>query len=294
MAKRHWRELLEAGWSQGKFVCDGLDSDHKKLPKHLKREHEDKYEELLSFNFPIIRETADIVGFYKLNAAPYQMLGVPGERALRRTIEMIHSEFPSVVVILDSKDTDIGKTNEWYAEMAFEHFKTDAVTVNPYFGGESLSPFLKREDKGVIVLCRTSNPGAGEFQDLQVVTARSHTTRRTYTSPLYQVVARRVATEWNKNGNCGVVAGATAPSELQMVREIVGDNFPILIPGIGAQGGDLEATVSAGRDSRGRGMIVNSSSGVIFASSGEDFAEAARRETQKLHDAITACLAVPA
>ena len=288
MKKRDFRELLEKQWSRGKFVCVGLDSDHKKLPRHLKREHEDPYEELLSFNFPIIRQTSDIVGFYKLNAAPYQMLGVPGERALRRTIEMIHSEFPRVVVILDSKDTDIGKTNEWYVEMAFDHYKADAVTVNPYFGMKALEPFLDRKDRGIIVLCRTSNPGADEFQDVCVNIGG----RRMV--PLYHHVAESVALRWNENGNCGLVVGATAPEELGLVREIVGDGFPILIPGIGTQGGDLDATVKAGKDSRGSGMIINSSSAIIFASSGEDFAEAARSGAQKLHDGITNCLAAMA
>ncbi|MBX4216186.1 orotidine-5'-phosphate decarboxylase, partial [Candidatus Parcubacteria bacterium] len=183
----------------------------------------------------------------------------------------------------------------------FDDLGADAVTVHPYLGSEAMTPFLERKEKGIFVLCRTSNPGAGEFQDLPVQVPLDffnevNPERRIRVEapdfappthiPLYQYVAWRVKTEWNKNGNCGLVVGATYPEELAQVRRIVGD-MPLLIPGIGAQGGDLEKTVKAGKDSRGRGMIVNSSRGIIFASNGEDFAEAARRETQKLHDLIT-------
>jgi len=151
--------------------------------------------------------------------------------------------------------------------------------------GEALQPFLDHADKGLIVLCRTSNPGAGEFQDLEVVTTRSFTAARTYTTTLYNVVARQVAKKWNQYSNCALVVVATCPKELRTVRQIVGD-MPILIPGIGAQGGDVEKTVSAGTDSRGQGMITNSSRSIIFASNGPDFAAAARRETKKLRDLI--------
>jgi orotidine-5'-phosphate decarboxylase len=146
--------------------------------------------------------------------------------------------------------------------------------VHPYLGAEALEPFLARKDKGVLVLCRTSNPGAGEFQDLDVSG-----------EPLYRAVAKRVSTYWNKNRNCGLVVGATFPRELREVREAVGE-MPILIPGIGTQGGDVEATVDAGKDKRGRGMIINASRSIIFASPGTDFVEAARRETKSLRDAI--------
>jgi len=193
---------------------------------------------------------------------------------LANTIKFIHQVAPEVPVILDAKRADIGNTNKGYVQAAFEELGVDAITVHPYLGKEALQPFLNRGDKGVFVLVRTSNPGAGEFQDLQV-----------NGEPLYQIVARQVATEWNKNNNCGVVVGATYPEELLLIRQVVGD-MPILIPGIGAQGGDVEKTVRAGKDSRGRGMIINSSRGIIFASAESDFPLAARRETIKLKNMI--------
>jgi orotidine-5'-phosphate decarboxylase len=157
---------------------------------------------------------------------------------------------------------------------AFDYLGVDAITVHPYLGAEALRPFLDRADKGIIVLCRTSNPGAREFQDLEVGG-----------KPLYKVVARQVAERWNEHGNCAVVVGATYPDELAEIRSIIGD-MPILIPGIGAQGGDVEKTVKAGKSADGTGMIINSSRGVIFASSGEDFAEAARTEVERLNGLI--------
>ncbi len=187
----------------------------------------------------------------------------------------IHTVAPDVPVILDAKDMDIGNTNTGYVRMAFEYCQADAITINPYLGMEAAQPFLDQKDKGIIVLCRTSNKGSGEFQDLLIKSDM----------PLYQYVASRVAKYWNKNGNCALVVGATYPNELAQVRRIVGD-MPILIPGIGVQGGDVEATVKAGRDSRGQGMIINASRSIIFASNGPDFAEAARRETLKLHNLI--------
>ena len=181
---------------------------------------------------------------------------------------------PEVPVIYDAKRGDIGSTNQGYAVHAFDELRADAITVHPYLGREALDPFLERLDKGTIVLVRTSNPGGGEFQDLLVGD-----------EPLYRVVARRVAETWNQQGNCAVVVGATYPEELAEVRRIVG-TMPILIPGIGAQGGDVRRTVEAGRDARRRGMIVNSSRGVIYASNGDDFAEAARQEVLRLNREI--------
>ena len=233
---------------------------------------------ILSFNRKIIDATKDVVCAYKPNTAFYEKYGIPGLSALYETIAYIHEVAPDVPVILDAKRADIGNTNADYAEAAFEYLRADAITVHPYLGAEALAPFLDRANKGIIVLCRTSNPGAGEFQDLPV-----------NGEPLYRFVAHRVSSEWNKNGNCALVVGATYPDELREVRGLVGD-MPILIPGIGTQGGDLEKTVSAGKDSRGKGMIVNSSRGIIFASPGDDFADAARHETVKLHNSIIRCL----
>lgn len=297
MSGRNFRELLEARWASGKFVCVGLDSDLTKIPEAAQvsdPDHPDAFlgldaeSTIVEFNEAIVDETADLVCAYKPNAAFYEADGDAGLRALRRTIEHIHEVAPQVPVILDAKRADIGNTNNGYVEMAFDFLQADAITVHPYLGAEALQPFIDHVDKGIFVLCRTSNPGAEEFQDLQLHLAGGRF-KAWDTPKLYEYVAVRVADYWNTNGNCGLVVGATYPEELRRVRELVGD-MPILIPGVGAQGGDLEATVQAGKDSRGRGMIINSSRGVIFASSGPDFAEAARREVLNLQEMIDNCL----
>lgn len=277
-------ELVKAQWGKGKFVCVGLDSDYSKIPESVRRA--DVEATMFQFNRAIIEATHDVVGFYKPNIAFYEAQFIDGLRALKSTIDFIHSIAPSVPVILDFKRGDIDNTNNGYVQLAFDWLNADAVTVHPYLGAEAMQPFLGRSEKGIIVLCRTSNKGADEFQDQRLPFGKLGT-------PLYQYVAHQVESKWNQNGNCGVVVGATYPNELQHVRQIVGHDMPILIPGIGAQGGDLEKTVAAGKNSRGQGMIINSSRGIIFASKEEDFANAARRETQKLHDAITKCLSTP-
>lgn len=273
MAERSFMDLLRARWALGKFVCVGLDSEAEKLPEISK---EFSFDKVAQFNMHIIDATKNFVCAYKPNFAFYASNGEIGLISLRRTIAYIREYASWVPVILDVKWADIGNTNLGYVKMAFEYLDADAVTVHPYLGQEALKPFLDLPDKGVIVLCRTSNPGAGEFQDLVV---DNHGTK------FYQTVAYRVANYWNKNNNCAVVAGATYPGELAEIRKIVG-NMPILIPGIGAQGGDVEATVKAGQDSSGQGMIINSSRGIIFASKGEDFADKAQEETIKLNDMI--------
>jgi len=278
MSDRNFKQMLEAQWSRDNFVCVGLDSEFSKIPESARlggnecAVHEGNT--IVAFNRAIVEATKDLVCAYKPNAAFYEAHGAEGITALCRTIADIRAIAPDVPVILDAKRADIGNTNAGYVNAAFDYLRADAITVHPYLGAEALQPFLARAEKGVIVLCRTSNPGAAEFQDLSV-----------NGEPLYRFVARRVADLWNENGNCALVVGATYPDELREVRGLVGD-MPILIPGIGAQGGDVEKTVSAGKDGRGRGMIVNSSRGIIFASKGMDFAEAARRETEKLRDLI--------
>lgn len=284
MGDRNFRHMLEKQWSRGNFVCVGLDSELSKIPYSAVCYYSSRMgisitNTIATFNRAIVEETKDLVCAYKPNIAFYEACGAEGLNALRETIADIHKIAPDVPVILDAKRADIGNTNAGYVDMAFDFLQADAITVHPYLGAEALQPFLDCGDKGIIVLCRTSNKGAGEFQDKYISVATG------YNMPLYQYVAHRVATDWNKNGNCALVVGATYPDELRKVRGLVGD-MPILIPGIGAQGGDVEKTVSAGKDSRGQGMIINSSRGIIFASSGADFAEAARRETKKLHDLI--------
>lgn len=277
MSDRNFKELLQTKWDQGRFVCVGLDSELSKIPAAA-RHPDDRLNTVFTFNTQIIGVTQDVAGAYKLNLAFYLALGEAGLAALRQTINLIKHSIPGMPIILDSKWGDIGNTNNGYVEMAFGDLGVDAITVHPYMGQKSLQPFLDRADKGIFVLCRTSNPGAGEFQDFPYEDG--------YQFPLYRMLAYRVAKHWNENCNCGLVVGATCPEELRAVREIVGD-MPILIPGIGAQGGDLEATLKAGVNENGQGVIINSSRGIIFASSGADFAEAARRAAERFHRAIT-------
>ncbi|PIZ02516.1 orotidine-5'-phosphate decarboxylase [Candidatus Gottesmanbacteria bacterium CG_4_10_14_0_8_um_filter_37_24] len=211
---------------------------------------------------------------YKPNSAFYEAQGEEGIRQLKQTVYFVKENYPKIPVILDAKRADIGNTNEGYVKFAFDHLGADAITLHPYLGKDALKPFLERRDKGLFILCRTSNSGAGEFQDLEIDG-----------KPLYQVIAAKVAKDWNYNGNCGLVVGATYPKELDIVRHIVG-NIPILIPGIGAQGGDLEKTVQAGVDKTGLNALINSSRGIIFASTGVNFAEKAREEALKLKNLI--------
>src|SRR6266516_6240004 len=266
---------LEHCWQHGNFVCVGLDSDYEQLPVAVKQSGSVE-EALFVFNREIIDATYDLVCAYKPNAAFYEAQGEAGLRALMRTVYYIRETYPTIPVILDAKRADIGSTNAGYVSAAFDMLGVDAITIHPYLGKEALAPFLARKEKGIIVLAKTSNPGSGEFQDMLVGEAQE---------PLYQVVARHVAQSWNENGNCGVVVGATYPAELQKVRAIVGD-LPILIPGIGVQGGEIAATVTAGKDSRGWGMIISASRSIIFASKGNDFALAARKATEELRAEI--------
>lgn len=299
---RNFMELLAGRHAEGRFVCVGLDTDYGKIPDHI-RLGTSVMEAQLTFNRAIVDATADIASCYKPNTAFFEQFGEAGWEALRETILHIHRVAPEIPVILDAKRGDIGNTNAGYVEAAFHWLEADAITVHPYLGQEALAPFLEQADKGVFVLCRTSNKGAGEFQDCSVLALQEDGDELLEGSPgwtklgagsaslipFYHFVARRVVRHWNANGNCGLVVGATYPGELKVVRELAGD-MPILIPGIGAQGGDLETSVLNGINSQGGGIIVNSSRGIIFASSGKDFAQAARRETLKLHEAITACL----
>lgn len=278
-------EMLSRLWGKGRFLCVGLDSAYDKIPTCCRETTVGSLSALFRFNRAIIGTTHNLVCAYKLNLGFYIACGAQGIAALIDTTRMIHEIAPGVPVILDGKFGDIGNTSEAYAKFAFDVCGADAVTVNPYLGAEALKPFLEREDRGIIVLARTSNPGAGEFQDLVLPPDREQLTRVTH---LYQHVAKQVAEEWNECGNCAVVAGATSPGELAQIRKIVGD-IPILIPGIGEQGGNLSASVRAGLNSQYEGIIVNASRSIIFASDGEDFADAAYAEAARLHEAILVC-----
>lgn len=249
------------------LLCIGLDPDFDKLPATVKAHPEP----LFAFNRAIIDATADLVCAYKPNSAFYEALGDSGLAQLEKTCRYIRETCPNVPIIIDSKRADIGNTNNGYVAHSFDYLGVDAVTVHPYLGQEALEPFLSRKDKGIIVLCRTSNPGAGEFQDLPVDGR-----------PLYQRVAQQVASSWNTNNNCLLVVGATYPDELKTVRGIVGPDMFLLVPGVGAQGGDIEKTLQAGGDN----LIINSSRGIIFASAGEDFADAARTAAMQTSDEI--------
>lgn len=285
---RNFMQLITAMWAQGKFVSVGLDPDIEKIPKHIRALMSDpgKYtvgDWIFAFNKGIIDKTHDIACVYKLNYAFYEKYGNVGLDALRETIKYINKVAPNVPVILDFKRADIDNTNIGSVKAGFEDFNADAVTVNPYFGKEALKPFLDNKEKGIIVLAATSNKGAGEIQDLPVLISENPIV----TKPVYQIVAENVNNNWNENGNCAIVIGATVPEKLAIIRKSVG-NLLILLPGIGKQGGDLQKALEAGFTPEGTGIIVNNSREIIYASDGEDFAEAAREKTLKLHEAIVA------
>ena len=260
--------LYAAARKHESLVCVGLAPELEKIPAHLRELPLPIFE----FNRRIIDATAEYACCFKPQFAHYAALGA--EDQLLATIRYIHDKHPGLPVILDSKRGDIGSTAARYAQESFQRYEADAVTVNPYLGFDSVEPFLKWSDRGVILLCRTSNPGARDFQDL-VSEAR----------PLYVHVAERVAKQWNSGGQCMLVIGATYPKELAEVRAIVGD-VPFLVPGVGAQGGDVGAAVRAGKTADGFGMVLNSSRGIIYAGSGEGFADAAREAARQLRDEI--------
>ncbi len=264
---------LERSWSRSdSLVCVGLDPEIERFPEHIAAQASP----IFQFNKAIIDATADLVCAYKPQFAHYA--AYEAEDQLQRTIEYIQGTYPDVPVILDAKRGDVGNTAERYAIEAFERYGADAVTVNPYLGTDSLEPFLRHAERGVIVLCRTSNPGARDLQDLMV----DGGARR-----LYHVVAELAASQWNARGNCLLVVGATYPQELAEVRRIVGD-MPLLVPGVGAQGGDVAAAVRNGQTAAGTGLLISSSRGILYASGGEDFAQAARQATVRLREQINA------
>lgn len=254
-------KLLSAGRRNKSLLCIGLDPDMALMPKVA----------LFDFNKAIIDATADLVCAYKPNMAFYEALGIDGLKVLRKTVEYVPDFIP---VIGDGKRGDIGNTAKAYATALFETFGFDAATVNPYLGHDSVQPFLEYEDKGIFILCRTSNPGAEDFQSL--LDARG--------MPLYVAVARK-AREWDTRSNVGLVVGATYPKELKAVRQLCPE-MPLLIPGIGIQGGDLLAAVESGIDTRGEKAIVAISRQILYASKEKDFAQAARQSAQGLRDDI--------
>ena len=254
----------------GSLVCIGLDPDPARVPETL-RGREDW---LARFGAGIVEATADLVCAYKPNLAFYEALGPSGWAGLRATLAAVPDGVP---VLVDAKRGDIGSSAERYAAALFEVLGCDAATVNPYMGFDAVEPFLAYGDRGVFVLCKTSNPGAADFQDLL---CEVDGTRR----PLYEQVARAAVT-WNRRGNVGLVVGATQPEAFKTVRSIAPD-LPLLVPGVGAQGGDLAVAVRGGVDARGEGLLVASSRAILYASAGDDWQAAARAAAQELRDAI--------
>jgi orotidine-5'-phosphate decarboxylase len=266
-------EKLSSAWrTRNSLLCVGLDPDVSKFPADLRAQPD----AIFAFCKAIVDATADAACCFKPQIAYFAALRA--EDQLEALCSHIRAHHPDLPVVLDAKRGDIGATAEQYAREAFERYGADAVTVNPYMGADSVAPYLEWQDRGVIVLCRTSNPGGSDLQFMQVDG-----------QPLYQHVARLVAEKWNRNGQCGLVVGATFPQELAEVRAIVGD-MPLLVPGIGAQGGDIAATVAAGRDRDGAGMMIKSSRAILYAQplpgSGETPAQAARRLAFETRDAI--------
>ncbi|HEY1043831.1 MAG TPA: orotidine-5'-phosphate decarboxylase [Telluria sp.] len=261
---------LSAAWTANRsLLCVGLDPDLAKMPAGLQDAHG-----IVTFCKAIVDATADVACAFKPQVAYFAALGA--EHQLEQVCDYIRTKYPSIPLVLDAKRGDIGATAHQYAREAYDRYGADAVTVNPYMGFDSVEPYLEWPDRGVIVLCRTSNPGGSDLQFLDVGG-----------KPLYQHVAQLVAEKWNRNGQCALVVGATFPEELRQVRAIVG-NMPLLVPGVGAQGGDVQATVTAGKTADGTGMMINSSRAILYAmpNHGEDYAAAARRVAIETRDAI--------
>jgi orotidine-5'-phosphate decarboxylase len=266
-------KLGEAVTENRSLLCVGLDPDPTLMPQDI---------DILDFNKAIIDRTADLVCAYKPNIAFYEALGPTGLDALKKTRDYIPSHLP---VIIDAKRSDIGNTARAYARSLFDYYRFDAATVSPYLGYDALEPFISYRERGIFVLCRTSNAGAADFQSLRFESTGSSKT-------LFEIVAEKV-NQWNEYGNLGLVVGATYPGELKLIRQRYPE-MPLLIPGIGAQGGDLARVVSDGVDAGRRRTIINASRQILYASKGTDFATAAGRAAMELRDQINDYLARPA
>lgn len=265
-----FNDLLKKSWKRSKsLVCVGLDTDLEKIPTSFNKENSSIFE----FNKAIIDSTVELVCAYKINIAFYS--AIAAEQELEKTINYIHKNYSDIVVILDSKRGDIGNTAEQYTKEAYFRYKADACTISPFMGTDSVEPFLKYKDKGAIVLCRTSNAGGKDVQEFS-----------SNGKPLYQHIAELAATQWNYNQNISLVVGATYPKELKEVRAIVGNDIPFLVPGVGSQGGEISKVIANGKNDQGLGLMINVSRSVIYASSQDDFAIAARNEVLRLNREI--------
>lgn len=264
-------EKLEHMWDKNNsLLCVGLDPEISKFPARLKGMEANQA--IFEFNKAIIDATHDVVCAYKPQIAYFS--AASAEAALEQTIAYIQKQYPDIPIILDSKRGDIGSTAQKYAEEAFDRYNADAVTVNPYLGSDSVEPFISYKERGVILLCRTSNSGAAILQDLEVDGV-----------PLYQRVAIIARDQWNTYSNCLLVVGATWPEQMAQVRQLVGA-MPFLVPGVGTQGGDIDALVNAGMTDDKKGLIISSSRAVLYADSGDNFAQAAREVAISLRDRI--------
>ncbi len=253
-------KLENATKRNNSMLCIGLDPDPKLMPEMP----------VAKFLCDIVEATKDLVCAYKPNFAFFEAMGLDGWRALQEVMRVIAKD---VLTIADAKRGDIGNTSAAYAKATFEVWGFDVTTVAPYMGYDSVQPFIDYKDKGVLILCRTSNPGGADFQNLNAGGR-----------PLFEQVALK-ANEWNRYKNIGLVTGTTYPGELKRVRELCPD-LPLLLPGVGAQGGDLLASVKAGLDAKGGGIIVSSSREVLYASKGKDFAQASRKVAERLRAEI--------
>lgn len=267
-------EKLSLAWKkQDSLLMVGLDPDPRKFPD----EYKNQANKIKDFCIKIVDATAPFVCGFKPQIAYFS--ANQAEDQLQDICEYIRTKYPHLPIVLDAKRGDIGSTAQQYAREAFERYQADAVTVNPYMGRDSVQPYIDYGDKGVIILCRTSNIGGADLQDIRLANG----------TPLYLHIADQVARVWNTNGQCALVVGATYPEEIEQVRKRVAD-MPLLVPGIGVQGGDIRATVQAGRTKNGTGMMINSARAILYASAADDWAEAAAKTARATCGAIRLAL----
>lgn len=265
------------------LLCIGLDTDKGKIPKHLLKTNYPIFE----FNKIIIDATYNLICSYKLNIAYYEAVGIKGLESLKKTVEYLQKNYPNIPVICDAKRGDIGPTSQQYAKALFDYYRFDAATVNPYLGFDAIEPYLQHKDKGIIILCRTSNPSASDFQDLIVVHlgGGNEAPPRKFNERLYVKVAEKII-EWNnKYKNCLMVIGATWPEELGRIRKMAKNMF-FLVPGVGTQEGDLKNTLKLGLTKEKSGLIIHVARAIIYAGNGRDFAKKAQEKAEEIKDKI--------
>jgi orotidine-5'-phosphate decarboxylase len=274
MAISFSEKLKQSFAHNNSLLCVGLDPVIDRFPAVVEGASDGRVDAIFAFNKAVIDATSDLVCAYKPNSAFYEAYGAAGIEQLKKTCDYIRDVCPDLPIILDAKRGDIGNTNRGYAQFAYEYLGVDAITVHPYQGLGALSAFTEFEGRGIIVLCHTSNPESVEFQELVV-----------QGEPLYMHIARSCAALYRNNPNISIVAGATYPDEIRHLRSIIGD-MPMLVPGVGAQGGEAAEIVAAGMDADHAGLIINSSRGILYASRKDDYAQAARAAAQTVREDI--------